>query len=516
MRPAHILAASVAVLLVAAAPSRADSTWTNGGGDQSWTNTDNWDGGVVPSIEVDTYTYINLSGTDASIISSDVPVIPHLRIGDTRSVAGNLPADVTDGTLWVTAGDVVSIGDSAIGMYNATGYLNVASNAAAGGIAGPAGQYTGMTLGAGSLSITDGTIQIGAYGPGGQGAGGTGEININTTGTLHLTSANNGISFGDGGTARINLDNGTLQTSGTAFVLGGSDGTATMQMSGGSLKADNGLAIGAGISNGGGSGSMTMSGGTVTTTFIAVGTSGNGSGATGSWTISGGIINAAADFVIADTAGSNGVVTQTGGDLNVGGNFFVQNLGDFGSYSLNGGSLSVNGQLHADQGTFTWTAGTITRSIPGLIDILGSIVANPNTILGLDGTDQATKTFLIDGDLDIRSGITLDLANYVLPSGPAVGSFQLGYVGSIQGKFDLQNTFLTSLGVPLGVSRISETDAETPGFDLENHYWVAEAGSLVSLSYNIIVPEPATFVTLLGGLGVLVGLNRFRRRGAMV
>jgi len=262
--------------------------------------------------------------------------------------------------------------------------------------------------------------------------------------------------------------------------------------------------------NAGSHGNWNLSAGTASTDGVRVGWSGGGIGqltVSSNGTLNTGFVNIA--------EGGVGTVTQTGGAINVTGNFDIQaSTGNAGTFSLSGGVLAVNGIISTDNGTFTFTGGKITRSNAGVISFSdGLATAAPAATLELD----ANKTFAVGTVFDKHLGITLNLTGDTLPVwsgiGNDTGSIPLGTDGSIIGTFDPAQDSVTGLNNLAGATFISETAGEGTLYNpsTDSVYWVQENAGAVTLNYNI-VPEPAAFATLFGGATMLLALRRFRRR----
>src|SRR4030095_810754 len=145
-----------------------------------------------------------------------------------------------------------------------------------------------------------------------------------------------------------------------------------------------------------------------------------------------------------------------------------------GSFTLSGGLLSPGAILELDI-TGTTPGTSYDRLIlSGALDITNSILAlQPGAFDPVDFVDQFT--------IILNNG-----------TNPVTGTFQ-----------GLPNG--TSFLVGAQIWQISYfDDASTPGFELAG-------GNDVTL---LAVPEPASLASLIGGIGVLLGAQRFRKRRA--
>lgn len=247
------LAASLAVL--PGITQAAD--WLPGGTNTDWNTGTNWNGGVVPN-NAGAFISSN-TGNIATISANAAGPITELQVGTWYN---NGRLDHTAGSLSITNtgwpyGWLLLGG----GSYG-TGTYNLANTAASGGT------FTGFGTGSGSLSV-NADMRVGA------GAGwwdhATGIMNINTSGTVQVNGTlAAGAAIGDVGT--VNIDAGTVTVAGDytnsgQFGHGGSAATGNLNISGGSISFNNrlALAVGTGSSAGGNVGTVTLTGGTLTT-----------------------------------------------------------------------------------------------------------------------------------------------------------------------------------------------------------------------------------------------------------
>ena len=399
----------------------------------------------------------------------------------------------------------LQVGGAGFGTYNQSGgTVNVNGNAVFGN-GGPNAAFA--NVGGGSLAV-NGELWVG------QAANGNATMNI-SAGTV---SANNWIAVGrQNATGVVNItDTGSLIKTGPNHVVVGSlSGIGTIAQSGGSF-----ITAGAGQvllgENADGSGTWNISStANASVDGIRVGWTGNG---TGFLTISDtAVVNVGGNGIIIGENGS-GTIGQAGGTLTVAGNFDLQGNGT-GTFALGGGRVNVNGGFDTSNGTFSFGAGTVSRSNAGLIDINGPLTtSDAGATLKLD-TD---KTFDISGAFDNTAGLTLDVTGMGIPDGtflgvPLTGTFNLGVIGgaiTLGGDaFDIANTSLINFDAifdvgsgPFTATRIND---QTP-FDAnsESVYWIDQTAGAVTVKYNV-VPEPSSVALMIGGLVVLA---RRRRR----
>ena len=317
------------ILMLAALPciGWADTTWT-GANSTDWTDSGNWNNGL-PSSGNGAIT-IDQIGINTPTLSTSVSAGWDINIGN----GGNTGAlNQNSGTL-------------ATGNGN-WGFIGVD--------AGSVGTYTLS----GDAGFSAARINLGAFTSGS--AGGTGTLNMDTTGTVaaygntaNWWQANSwqiGSDFGSTGT--INLTNGTVHSVYDMW-LGAFSGTGILNQSGGTVNVDGNLALARmwNGSSGATVGTATITGGTLNAGSITGAFSGGGGDIShGTLTVSGsGVVNSEGDLVVAagGTADSTGVVNvNSGGTVNVATTtkrWLQVNQWDSvqGTVNVNGGNLNLN------------------------------------------------------------------------------------------------------------------------------------------------------------------------------
>jgi fibronectin type 3 domain-containing protein len=197
----------VACVTLSALATNVDVQWDNGAGNNDWGNPTNWSGNALPATGLGTTgdkIHINLSGASRALYSTatGANTYQYLRVGDSAS-----------GELLVTGGSLAS--DSTTVTYIGSGGH------------------------AGTVTVTNGSINFGGYMEVGLNSGSTGTLNV--SGGL-LDSGRNGtiggvpsvsIGFGDGTGAQGNcvLSGGELRTR-TGVLLGANGGTGRFEVRG--------------------------------------------------------------------------------------------------------------------------------------------------------------------------------------------------------------------------------------------------------------------------------------------
>ena len=448
-----------------------------------------------------------------------------LRVNTTGTVTAasdfSVGARGGTGSVTVTAGTLnanswMIIGESDGGIGGGTGTMvQDGGNVTAGATDGNARFWIGSNEG-GAASVSNGSYTIN----GGNFTARNAIIGKNYTGTFNQNGGNvtlnntvndatdHKLGEAAGSTGNYNLTNGTLTVNHNFQI--GSGGTGNFTQTGGIVNANNGFQVVGRYA--GSNGFMTVSAGSFNQlnagTKLLVGEEG-----AGTLNVSGsGAVNVTNGMTLGFAAGGSGIVMQTGGTVAVANVLDIQG-GGTGSYTLDGGTLSVNGGIDAATGTFTFTGGVLTRSSAGTINYTGTLTVGQNdATLKLDND----KLFAISGNFNITTGVTFDVTGDTLPGiivGVQTGSIPLGTDGSITGTFDPISTFIAGLGNPAAATFISETNGETTNFDpyTQSVYWVQENAGTVSLNYSIL-PEPSALLSLVGGFAMLVGFQRSRRR----
>ena len=340
----------------------------------------------------------------------------YIGAGATVNIFENSSMDVKGGNVTLDAGDTyrgdvtLSSGelklDSASKTYNATFTqsggdsiitgtsfdLNNSTDKVTGG-----DLYIGDGTNTGTLSVTEGTIDAGANVN--VGAGSSLDLKGGTVSLDSKDIINGGINVANG---TINLDNAEKATTATFVQNGG-----TTNISGDSFVLNNTSdAINNGnlnIGNDGGSGTLTLRGGSVaseTDVNIAAGSevdikSGSMSlDSNDTWT---GNVNVQGGTLNVKNTDKTGALTQTDGTINVSGNAFDLNSSED---LLDGGTLNIgNGSVAS---TLTVSNGTITRNEDVYINSYSNMNINGGNVT-LDSTDNwSGNVNMTEGDLSLE------------------------------------------------------------------------------------------------------------------
>lgn len=476
----------------------ADSNWT-GATSSDWNNNANWDNGLPNGGT--TWAVIFTGPSNSPVISADSLGSP-VAIG----IGGNSRLDQTAGLLTETASDWPG-GSMLIGLYG-TGTYNLANTATTGGT------FTGYGTGTGSFTTGAwGSIQVGA---GWWWDHSTAVMNVNTSGTLQI-NGDLAIAGAKGDNSIVNIDAGTVIVNGNSKIASGSStetSTGSLNMSGGTVTLVNRLTMGEGTRSGDGSvgnpyvyangsnvATLTMTGGTLTTNGLRMASGYDGAvGGTATFNLNGGTLSTLNVFsetggTVAGTKGTS-IFNFNGGTLKaqLSNGTFMQGLTR--TNVRNGGAIidtngvnvtivqdlvhsNIGGDNAVDGGLTKQGSGTLT--LAGANTFTGSIHVNAGTLSYNSAfiADTASVYLLTGGTVDLNySGSDTIVGLFIDGAAQAVGTW-----GSLASNADFKSAFFTGTG-------------------------------LLNVTASAI-PEPSTYGFAAGGLA-LVGAMVARRRRAKV
>ncbi len=268
-----------------------------------------------------------------------------------------------------------------------------------------------------------------------------------------------------------------------------------LTVSGGTLDLNGGIQTVASLSDGGvTSGSNIINSGAVAGTLTLNPTSGS--------TTFGGVIGGGGGGTISLTKTGNGTQilsgtnTYTGATIVSGGTLLVNGSisgsttvnvnstatlgGSGGTIGTNATTVNVNagGTLAPGASIGTLIVGTATGNT---VNFAGSVGSNAVLSIELNATSSSSDLFFVNGNLNLGANdqLTLSLLN---GSAPTNNYTIATYTGTLTGTFD------TIVGMPSGYS--------------------IDYGTGTNSSIMLTVPEPGAAVSLLGGLGLLLGIRR--------
>ena len=333
----------------------ADNFWT-GAVSSDWNDGSNWSLEGVPNTEFGDNAVVATTTPNIATITSDISATPNDiivtgggRIDQLAGVAG------TSGGAWTKVDN---------GIYNLA-KTDI-----------PGQGITGYAQGSGSLNAT-GNLLIAAFGD-----NRTATININTDGTLAVSSE---LFVGDstGSQGAFNLEAGAVTVSNKIFI-GNNRGSGTVTMTGGTLTKTAGDDTFVGRDSG--TGILTQTGGTIALNHNLY--VGQGGGANGTLNLSGSaVLNTGRDFVIGRERGT-GSLNMTGGTITKTGDekFLVGHNIGVGTVVQSGGTISANNQVYI--GNANAGSGSYTLNGTGSLSISNELVV---------GRELGTGTLNVDG-----------------------------------------------------------------------------------------------------------------------
>jgi autotransporter-associated beta strand protein len=347
----------------------ADNLWT-GATSTDWNDGTNWSEAGVPDTLFGDNAVVATTTPNIATIAADISATPNDIIVRNGSRIDHLAGTAgTSGGSW---------------MWVENGVYNLANTATAGS------GISGFAQGTGSLNAT-GNLLVGAWGDNRNGT-----INVNTTGTFAVSGE---LYFGDstGSQGALNLESGAMTVNNKIFV-GNNRGTGTLTMSGGSLTKTGGDQTFVGRDNG--TGTLTQSGGTITLNhdFYV----GQGGGGNGTLNVSGSaVLNTGRDFVIGRESG-NGTLNMTGGTITKTGDekLIVGHNNATGTVVQSGGTITANNELYIGNENAS-ASGTYTLSGTGALNVANEVVVGRESGTGILNVDGGTITTTGNGNMYI-------------------------------------------------------------------------------------------------------------------
>ena len=446
-----MLSALIAVSCGLSAANAQDNLWT-GTASTDWNTAGNWSLGNVPREQ---NAVVNTTSGNIATITADLSATPNDIVatggGRIDHIAGTAG---TGGGSWMFVGQdstlsMYNLADTSVGGGGITGYgqglgtVNATGNfqLAAWGV-NRVGTMNINTTGA--LNIT-GALRIG------NDVGSVGVMNlesgaviVSNSGSVFAGTENN---IGhDGGVATLTISGGSLSVSDVLRLGNGSSGNGTLNMTGGAInKTGNGQFL---VGHNNGVGVVAQSGGAISVNNeLYIGN--ENAGASGTYTLSGaGELNVANEVVVGREGGTGtlnvdggtitttgngnmyigrrdgtGTLNQTAGVISVIKEFGVgtrdENQIGTGTYNLSGGSLAATNTIFigkdlGSSGTLTMTGGTMSTNdklqighnqATGVLTQSGGTVNVQNEVhIGNESSASSVGTYTLSGLAELNVG----------------------------------------------------------------------------------------------------------------
>ncbi len=451
------------------------------------------------------------TGGDETFVGRDNGMGTLAQSGGTVTLNHNLyvgQGSGANGTYSIGDGAVLNIGrDFVVGRESGTGTLTMT-----GGTITKTGDekfIVGHNNGVGVVAQCGGTISVNneLY-IGNENAGASGTYTLSGAGAVNV--ANEVVVGRESGTGVLNVDGGTITTTGNGnMYIGRRNGTGTLNQTAGVISVIKEFGVGTRDDNKIGIGIYNLSGGSLAATnniFI-----GKELGASGTMTMTGGTMSTSDKLQIGHNQ-ATGVLTQSGGTVNVQNEVHIgneNNASSVGTYTLSGSAeLNVGNEVLVGRdngtGTFHLDGGTVTtKKIEG-------------------GTGNATVNFN-GGILKARESqgafiTNLDVAN-VQAGGVVIDSngFDLGISQTLSGTGGLTKAGLGVLELSGTATYTGDTNVAAGTLRLANAAALASsrvvplAGGTMSLAPYLqttvggLAPNAGGLVNLGDGLVTVAG-----------
>ncbi|MEQ1859482.1 MAG: autotransporter-associated beta strand repeat-containing protein [Chthoniobacteraceae bacterium] len=400
------------------------------------------------------------------------------------------PIGVSDGTLSASASD--RLGDGSVsnslafagGTFEATGSFDLGAS-----------RTVAVGAGGGTFKVTSGnTLTVSGA------ISGSATLTKSDGGTLNLVADNSGFS------GPLAITGGTVEAAASNRLGSGAPGNA-LTLAAGTLRATGSFDLGSGRAL-----TLGLGGGTVDVNPGATLTASGSIAGSGSLTKTG-----AGTFVISGNANS-----YAGGTVIDAGTLQLANPG--GSATGSGGITVNNGATLAGDG-----------SVSGPVTVNGGGTISPGASIGT--MELVALTFAAGAHLSIRIDSAnllsdlLSISNLIPADGDLTlsGPVTLDITDINFGALDLHDAivFATYSGERLGGGFF-----RVPGFEFDlldytgddmsaSYFFLGSTPMAIDYNYNdtgtvafVVVPEPTALAALIGGMGILLGTRRLRRRTA--
>ena len=310
---------------------------------------------------------ITKTGGDETFVGRDQGTGTITQNGGTLTLNHNLyvgQSSGSTGTYNISSGAILNVGrDFVIGRESGNGTLNMT-----GGTITKTGDekfIVGHNNATGTVVQSGGTISANneLY-IGNENASASGTYTLSGTGALNVS--NEVVVGRESGTGTLNVNGGTLTTSGNGnMYIGRRNGTGTLNQSAGTISVNREFGVGSRDDNKIGTGTYNLSGGLLTASnniYI-----GKEQGSSGIMTMTGGTMTGSDKLIIGHNQ-ATGNLTHSAGTVNVQNEVYIgneNNASSVGTYTLGGSAeLNVGNEVQIGRdngtGTFNLNGGTVT------------------------------------------------------------------------------------------------------------------------------------------------------------
>ena len=419
----------------------------------------------------------------------------------------------TTGALNVTGGLRIGNDGGSVGVMNLeSGAVIVAnSNTVYAGTEnniGHAGGVATLTISGGSLSVSD-VLRLGNE------SGGHGTITM-TGGTItklgngqFLVGHNNGVGVvvQSGGAISVNNElsignenagaSGTYTLSGSGsldvaneVVVGREGGTGTLNVDGGTITTTGNGNMYIGRRNG--TGTLNQTAGVISVIKeFGVGTRDGDQGGAGTYNLSGGSLAATNTIFIGKELGSSGTMTMTGGTMSTSDKLQIGHNQATGVVTQSGGVVTVQNEVHIGNETSASSVGTYTLSGSAELNVGNEVLV---------GRDNGTGTFNLDGGTVTTKKIE-----------GGTGNATVNFNGGILKAKENQGAFITNLDV--ANVQAGGIFIDSNGFDLGISQTLTGTGGLTKIGSGVL--EFSGTVTYTGDTNVAAGTLRLANGAAL-
>ena len=404
------------------------------------------------------------TGGDETFVGRDQGTGTITQSGGTLTLNHNLyvgQSSGSTGTYNISSGAVLNTGrDFVIGRESGTGTLNMT-----GGTITKTGDekfIVGHNNGVGSVVQSGGTITANneLY-IGNENASASGTYTLSGTGALNV--ANEIVVGRESGTGILNVNGGTLTTTGNGnMYVGRRNGTGTLNQTAGVISVIKEFGVGTRDDNKIGTGTYNLSGtGAITIAnniFI-----GKELEASGTMTMTGGTMTGSDKLIIGHNQ-ATGALTQSGGTVTTSNEVYIGNensASSIGTYTLSGSAnLNVGNEVQVGRdngtGTFNLNGGTVNAS--KISGGTGSATVNFNGGVLKAKKDESNLIENLDVANVQSGGIKIDSNGFnVSTSQVLTGTGGLEKSGAGQLTLSGANTYAGTTTVAAGVLRIEKT-----------------------------------------------------------